>query len=47
MDIKVEFTQDFAKYKKKKTAVFDSQLAARLIHRGIAKQYKPKKSKKE
>lgn len=46
MNIEVEFTQDFAGYKKKKTAVLDSQLASRLIRRGVAKQYKQKKSNK-
>lgn len=43
--VKIEFLQDFGQYKKKDKIELDTQLASRIIRRGKAKVYKPKKSK--
>ncbi len=43
MKIKIEFTKDFANYKKDDTLEIDSMIASQLIHKDkVAKVYKKK-----
>lgn len=46
MNVEIEFTKEYVGlYKKGDSAVFDSQLAAKIIHYGVAK-VKPKRGRK-